>query len=121
MVSKLKVCQGDGLDNVCVIQRCRGSVAATAIPGEVGVTEAEGLGACVGGAVGVFSWLKEPEEGDDTEVGDMAVELPMLGVIEVKDPVAMGVVKLVEDDGVDRVDASGGSILIFEGGEVSAE
>ena len=51
----------------------------------------------------------------------MAVELPVLGVIKVKDAGAMGVVELVEDDGVDRVDASGGSILVFEGGEVSAE
>ena len=96
-------------------------MAAAAIPGEVGVTEAEGLGACVGSAVSVFSWWKEPEEGDDTEVGNMAVELPMLGVMEVEDAIAVCVVELVEDDGVDQVDMSGGSILVFEGGEVSAE
>ena len=51
----------------------------------------------------------------------MVVELPMLGVLEVKDTIAVGVVELVEDDGVDWVDASGRSILVFEGGEVSAE
>ena len=41
------------------------------VDGEVDVSELERLGArLIGGGVGIFGWLEQPEESDDAEVPD---------------------------------------------------
>ena len=108
---------------VHVIDRSGGRGDPAPSYAERDVAEAERGRACsaqVAGA-GVFGGPEEPEEADDTEVCHMSVELAVFGVMEVENTGAFGVIKLVEDDGVDRVDSCCGPVLVLEGGEVSAE
>ena len=116
LVSELKMDEGHSSDDVRVIQRRSGGVATMVAEGEVDVAETEGLGARVGGASGVLCGAEEPEETGNAEVGNVAIELAMLGVLEVQDGG-----ELLKDDGVDRVDPLGGLVLVFEGGQVSRE
>jgi len=62
----------DAGDVVQVIQRCGHSGVELAIDGEANIAEAEGLGARFGVVADeeVFCWPEEPEEGEDSQVGD---------------------------------------------------
>ena len=97
------------LEDSLVMQRRGRSVVDLAVDVEVDVLEAEGLGTAIFQGVGVFGRAKEPEEGKDAEVDDMAVGLAPLGVLGVK-----GIKESSEDGGVDRVGPAGRVIFVAE-------
>lgn len=101
---------------VYVIQRgVRG--AEYAIPdGKVYVVKLEGLRAARAGGVGVLGRAHEPEESGDGEVGAMAVEGSMDGMVVVKD-----LDQLTEDFDVGRVGAFGGVVFVAEALEERSE
>ena len=117
LVEELQGREGDSREDILVMQRCRGGVVDGAIDGEVDVLEEEGLGASLGrGRVEVFGGTEEPEEGDNDEVADVAVEGPEFGVTQVE-----GGVEIADDRDVDRVDSVGGFILVSHGLRKSSE
>ena len=82
------------------------------VDGEVDVSELERLGArLIGGGVGIFGWLEQPEESDDAEVPDDLVIDPPFSVVEVKD-----VIEFAEDDDVGGVGSVGGCVFFAHGG-----
>ena len=100
---------------VSVMQRCGEGVARATVKLEFDVVEAEGAGAgfvFVAGAC-AFSGAHEPEEGGDCEVDRGAVGFSVDGVFEVED-----FIEVLEDGGVDGLDARGRVVFVAQGGEV---
>ena len=97
------------LEDSLVIQRRGRSVVDLAVEVEVDVLEAESLGTAIFQGVGVFGRAKEPEEGKDAEVDDMAVGLAPLGVLSVE-----GIQEGDEDRSVDWVGAGRGTVFVGE-------
>ena len=117
LVGEFQACVFDALDDVRVIQRCCGRVVDSAVNGEVDVSVAEGLGACIRVfRVGVFGRSEEPEEGNDDEVNDVLVEGSILGMVPVQD-----VVELSQYGDVGWVGTAGRIVCVSEGFEESRE
>lgn len=68
------------------------------------------------GRVEVFSWSQEPEESDDAEVQDVAVERSVHVVLELQ-----GVKDALEDGDVGWVGTCGWAVFIFESLEEADE
>ena len=113
LVTKLEGRGGDAIHVGEFIQRCSRRAVDGASDGEVDVLELEGLGAGLGsGPVGVFGWSEQPEEADDDEVADDALEGAVLAMSEVED-----LVETAEDGGVDRVGSVGRRVFALESPE----